>query len=64
MESFFGTLKQELLYRYSWPNKNGTTKAIGDYIARFYNTRRRHSTLGYVSPLEYELSSARLALAA
>jgi len=64
VESFFGTLKQELLYRGTWPTKEAATKAIGEYIDRFYNTRRRHSTLGYVSPLEYEIVSARMGLAA
>lgn len=64
VESFFGTLKQDLLYRNAWPTKQSTIKAIGDYIDRFYNTRRRHSTLGYVSPLEYEMVSARTTLAA
>lgn len=64
VESFFGTLKQELLHRHAWPSKQGATKAIGEYIERFYNTRRRHSTLGYVSPLEYEMVSARMGMAA
>ncbi|MSP24840.1 MAG: IS3 family transposase [Myxococcales bacterium] len=64
VESFFGTLKQELLYRGSWPTKQVATKAIGDYVERFYNTRRRHSSLGYLSQLEYELISARTAQAA
>jgi transposase InsO family protein len=64
VESFFGTLKQELLYRRAWPTRAAAIEAIGEYIERFYNTRRRHSTLGYLSPLEYEMLSARTALAA
>jgi len=64
VESFFGTLKQELLYRKAWPTQRATIEAIGEYIDRFYNTRRRHSSLGYVSPLEYEMASARTELAA
>lgn len=64
VESFFGTLKQELLYRSSWSTKLAATEAIAEYIERFYNTRRRHSSLDYVSPLEYELSEARVELAA
>ncbi len=64
VESFFGTLKQELLYRHAWPTKQTAIDAIGDYIERFYNTRRLHSSLGYISPLEYEMGTARLALAA
>jgi len=64
VESFFGTLKQELLYRRTWPTRKAATEAITEYIERFYNTRRRHSALDYVSPLEYELESARTELAA
>ncbi|MFT5431143.1 MAG: putative transposase [Myxococcota bacterium] len=55
VESFFGTLKQEMLFRRSWPTKDGAVDAIGDFIDRFYNPRRRHSTLGYVSPIEYDM---------
>jgi putative transposase len=58
VESFFGTLKPELLYRRSWPTRDLTVDAIGDFIDRFYNPRRRHSTLGYVSPIEYEMIAA------
>lgn len=64
VESFFGTLKQELLYRHTWPTKQAAIDAIEKYIERFYNTRRRHSSLGYACPLEYEMVSARMALAA
>lgn len=56
-ESFFGSLKQELLYRSSWATHDVTIEAIGDYIERFYNTRRLHSFIGYMSPLEYELQT-------
>ena len=57
-ESFFGSLKQELLYRATWATHEVTIEAIGDYIERFYNTRRLHSFIGYTSPLEYELHTA------
>ena len=63
VESFFGTLKQELIYRHPWPTPNAVANAIADYIERFYNSRRRHSTLEYVSPLEYEMAH-RLSMAA
>lgn len=53
-ESFFATLKKELIHRYDWATREQAHAAIGEYIALFYNTRRRHSTLGYVSPAEYE----------
>ena len=59
VESFFGTLKQELLYRGTWSTIAVTNDAIVDYIERFYNVRRRHSTLDYISPLEYELLADR-----
>ena len=64
VESFFATLKKELIYRYSWPTRSRTSKAIGEYIDRFYNSRRRHSSLGYVSPMEYELRASSMSLAA
>ncbi len=64
VESFFGTLKQELLYRRPWPTKESAVDAIGDFIDRFYNPRRRHSTLGYTSPMEYETLMIRAQMAA
>lgn len=54
IESFHATIKKELIYRYKWETREGAIKAIGHYINQFYNTRRRHSTLGYVSPVEFE----------
>lgn len=53
-ESFFGTLKTELLYRRPWPTLESARQAIAEYIELFYNTWRRHSYLGYVSPAAYE----------
>jgi len=53
-ESFFATLKCELLYRRSWPRREDARRAIFDFIEAWYNPRRRHSTLGYVSPASYE----------
>ena len=63
-ESFFGSLKQELIYRATWATHDVTIEAIGDYIERFYNTRRLHSFIGYTSPLEYELHTADWRVAA
>ena len=57
VESFFATIKKELIYRHAWPNQAVLTKAIEQYI-NFYNARRRHSTLGSCSPIEYELRTA------
>ena len=53
-ESFVATLKTELLYRVSWPTRQAVRTAIFEYIEGFYNTRRRHSALGYLSPAEFE----------
>jgi len=53
-ESFVATLKTELLYRASWPTRQTARTAIFEYVEGFYNTRRRHSTLGHLSPAEYE----------
>lgn len=52
VESFFSTLKQEL--DMTWANEPAATHAIGEYIDRFYNPRRLHSTLGYQSPAAFE----------
>jgi putative transposase len=53
-ESFFATLKKELIRRRSWPEKADLRTAVFDYIEIFYNATRRHSTLGMRSPAEYE----------
>jgi putative transposase len=53
-ETFFATLKKELVNRRSWPSRLELQSAVFDYIEAFYNRRRRHSTLGMVSPAEYE----------
>ena len=53
-ESFVATLKTELLHRYSWPRRLDAELAIFDYVEAFYNRKRRHSTIGQVSPLVYE----------
>jgi putative transposase len=57
-ESFFATLKKELVYREGpWPTRNALTSAIFEWIEVFYNRERRHSTLGYLSPEQYERES-------
>jgi putative transposase len=53
-ELFVATLKTELLYRNGWPTRQAARTASFEYIEGFYNTRRRHSALGYLSPSEYE----------
>ena len=56
-ESFFATLKKELIRRRSWPTRAGLRTAVFDYIEIFYNATRRHSTLGMLSPADYENST-------
>ena len=53
-ESFFATLKTELVYRSAWPTRSAVQHAVFEFIEVFYNRRRLHSTLGYCSPVEYE----------
>jgi putative transposase len=53
-ESFFATLKKELVHRRSWPTRRELTSEVFEYIEAFYNRARRHSTLGYLSPADYE----------
>ena len=53
-ESFFAALQTELLDRNSWTRRDQLRSAIFEYIEAFYNRRRRHSTLGYHSPVEFE----------
>lgn len=60
-ESFFATLEFELVMRSDWHTRDEARRAIFRYIETWYNRRRRHSTLGYVSPAAYE---AQLPMAA
>jgi putative transposase len=53
-ESFFATLKKELVHRRSWPTRRELTSDVFEYLEAFYNRVRRHSTLGYLSPVDYE----------
>ena len=54
MESFFSTLKTERLSKRQYKTRDELRADVFDYIERFYNPRRRHSTLGYISPVQYE----------
>jgi len=58
-ESFFATMKKELVHRRSWPTRRELIGEVFDYIETFYNPTRRHSTLGYLSPAQFELRAAR-----
>ncbi len=53
-ETFFATLKKELVNRRSWPNRAELQSATFEYIEAFYNRQRRHSTLNMLSPANYE----------
>ena len=54
MESFFGTLKQELVNRRRFATREVAGQEVFEYIEVWYNRQRRHSSLGYVSPAEFE----------
>jgi transposase InsO family protein len=54
-ESFFATYKKELVHAQPWPSLKDLKKATFDWIETYYNTQRRHSTIGYLTPREYEL---------
>ena len=54
MESFWGSMQIELLNRQKWRTVLELSSAMADYIEDFYNSTRRHSSLGYLTPSEYE----------
>jgi putative transposase len=58
-ESFFATLKKELVNRHSWPTRRALVGEVFEYIEAFYNRVRRHSTLGMLAPLEFENTTRR-----
>ena len=58
VESFFGTLKRELVYHRHYATRDEAKQDIFEYIEVFYNRQHRHSTLGYHSPAEYEAKAA------
>jgi putative transposase len=61
-ESFFATLKVELVYRSRWSTRTQARNEVFEYIELFYNRQRRHSALGYLCPNEFELRAIRHAL--
>jgi putative transposase len=58
-ESFFATLKTEFYYRRVWPTKKAARVAVGAWIEDRYNRRRRHSSIGQISPVAFELQYSR-----
>lgn len=63
-ESFWATLKVEFYDRYLWPTKAAAKLAVGDWIERVYNRRRRHSAIAMISPVDFEDSLTQAAQAA
>lgn len=59
-ESFFATLKKELIHTRSWPTKHELRLSVFEWIEAFYNRERIHSKLGYLSPVEFEASRSAL----
>ncbi|HCO61405.1 MAG TPA: IS3 family transposase, partial [Porticoccaceae bacterium] len=57
-ESFFGTLKTELVDHVDYHSKDEARNSLFEYIEGFYNRQRRHSYLGYISPVAYETKEA------
>jgi putative transposase len=60
MESFFSSLKTERLSRSRYATRNEARADVFDYIERFYNLRRRHSVLDYLSPVQFEENTVAL----
>jgi transposase InsO family protein len=56
-ESFFASLKLELVYQVHWSSRATARTALFEYLELFYNRQRRHSSLGYLSPAEFERSN-------
>jgi transposase InsO family protein len=61
VESFFSTLKRELVYRARWQTRAEARNDLFEYMEVFYNRKRRHSHDGYLSPVEYEDNAAKAA---
>jgi hypothetical protein len=57
MESFFSSLKTERTARKTYRTRDQAKADVFDYIERFYNAKRRHSTIGYRSPMEFEMQA-------
>src|SRR5215217_9280449 len=63
-ESFRATMKVEFYDRHLWPTKAAAKLAVGDWIERIYNRRRRHLAIGMIPPVEYEYRFNQTAQAA
>ena len=58
VESFFKSLKAELVWRRNWHTRRDIETALFDYINGFYNSRRRHSAIGWKTPVAFERKAA------
>jgi len=58
MESFFGTLKTELVHHCEYPDRDAARRDLFAYVEGYYNRRRRHSAIGYITPEQAEAKSA------
>ena len=56
VETFFKTIKSELIWPVAWQTRSQAENAVARYIDGFYNPIRRHSTLGYKSPVQFEMA--------
>jgi len=63
-ESFFASLKKERVQWRSYQTRTESQRDILNYVVMFYNSRRLHSTLGYISPMSYEAAGVELRKAA
>jgi len=64
MESFWGSLKNEMIHHQRYATRANAEASIKEYIEIFYNRQRRHSSLGYVSPASFAENFRKQALAA
>jgi transposase InsO family protein len=60
--ALFATLKKELVHRRSWPTRRELSGEVFEYVEAFYNRTRRHSTLDYLSPADYEPTAHLVAI--
>ena len=58
VESFFKSLKAEMVWRRNWQTRRKVETALFEYINAFYNPRRKHSALGWKSPMAFEKKAA------
>jgi len=60
VESFFATLKTDLVHRQPWPTREAARLAVHEYIGGFYNGLRKHSFLDLMSPVEFERAACQI----